>query len=222
MDRKYDVFVSHSSKDKLTANAIVHYLEERKVRCWIAPRDIVAGDEWAAGIMEGIKNCRMLLLIFCENSLKSKQVLREVNQAIKHELPILPFRVENVLPEGAFSYYLDSIHWLDAFDGELDGYLEELYVFIAKIIGVDNKKIEIPTKLTKNDLCSSCQNIRRTMSSGEKWKMTLGEELDHPLLSVMIGRTLHLNLRDDGGCATCISKANKYAQYKVEIGEWVG
>ena len=75
--------------------------------------------------------------------------------------------------------------------------------------------------MTKYDLCNSCRNIRRTMSSGEKWTMTLEEELDHPMLSAMIGRTLRLNLRDDGGCATCISKANQYAQQKVASGEWV-
>ena len=222
MDKRYDVFVSHSSKDKLTADAVVHYLEERKVRCWIAPRNITPGDEWAAGIMDGIKSCKMLLLIFCENSLKSKQVLREVNQAFKHELSVVPFRVENVVPEGSFSYYLDDVHWLDAFDGELDGHLEKLYVFIAKIMGVGTIRAEIPTKITKYDLCSSCRNIRRTMNNGEKWTMTLEEELDHPILSVLIGRTLHLNLRDDGGCAACISKANQYERYKVATGEWVG
>ena len=75
--------------------------------------------------------------------------------------------------------------------------------------------------MTKYDLCNACRNIRRTMSNGQKWKMTLGEELDHPILSAMIARTLHLNLRDDGGCVACISKANRYAQQKVASGEWV-
>jgi hypothetical protein len=39
----HDVFISHSSKDKLTADAICHSLEQNGIRCWIAPRDVRAG-----------------------------------------------------------------------------------------------------------------------------------------------------------------------------------
>ena len=33
----FDVFVSHSTKDKQTADAIVATLEAAKIRCWVAP-----------------------------------------------------------------------------------------------------------------------------------------------------------------------------------------
>ena len=36
----YDVFVSYSHQDKLTADAVCATLEAQGVRCWIAPRDI--------------------------------------------------------------------------------------------------------------------------------------------------------------------------------------
>jgi len=36
----HDVFISYSSKDKTVANAVCATVENRKVRCWIAPRDI--------------------------------------------------------------------------------------------------------------------------------------------------------------------------------------
>ena len=42
----HDVFISHSSKDKQTADAICHYLEQNGIRCWIAPRDILPGEDW--------------------------------------------------------------------------------------------------------------------------------------------------------------------------------
>ncbi len=35
----HEVFISHSSKDKLTADALCHALEQNGVSCWIAPRD---------------------------------------------------------------------------------------------------------------------------------------------------------------------------------------
>jgi len=130
----YDVFVSHSSKDKAVADAIVNYVESRNVRCWVAPRDINPSMEWAESIVNGIKASRVFLLIFCNNSLQSKQVQREVNQAINANLPLLPFRIENVMPQGSFSYYLDTIHWLDAYDGKWEVNFDKLYRAVATLL----------------------------------------------------------------------------------------
>ena len=33
----YDVFISHSTKDKQTADAVVHALEAHKIRCFKRP-----------------------------------------------------------------------------------------------------------------------------------------------------------------------------------------
>ena len=55
-----DAFISFSSNDKLTADAICAVLEKDKVRCWIAPRDVLPGLNWAESIINGI-NCSRLL-----------------------------------------------------------------------------------------------------------------------------------------------------------------
>src|SRR5205814_2402697 len=47
----FDVFISYSSKDKLAADATCAAMETRHLRCWIAPRDIVAGADWASSII---------------------------------------------------------------------------------------------------------------------------------------------------------------------------
>jgi len=43
----HDVFISHSVKDKAVAEAIVARLEAESVTCWVAPRDVVPGADWA-------------------------------------------------------------------------------------------------------------------------------------------------------------------------------
>jgi hypothetical protein len=50
----HDVFISHSSKDKLAADAACAVLEGEGIRCWIAPRDITPGAEWSASIIDAI------------------------------------------------------------------------------------------------------------------------------------------------------------------------
>lgn len=50
----YDVFISYNSADKQIADAVCHYLEERRLRCFIAPRNITSSD-WAGSITAAIE-----------------------------------------------------------------------------------------------------------------------------------------------------------------------
>ena len=75
----HDVFISYSSKDKLTADAVCAALEANGIRCWIAPRDILPGSDWGEAIIDAIHACRAMLLIFSSNSNASAQINRESN-----------------------------------------------------------------------------------------------------------------------------------------------
>ncbi|HET6423273.1 MAG TPA: toll/interleukin-1 receptor domain-containing protein [Planctomycetaceae bacterium] len=122
----YDVFLSHSSKDKQWADAACAVLEKHRVRCWIAPRDILPGDEWGAAIVKGIHASRMMVLIFSGNANASAQVRREVERAISRGQTVLPLRIENVPPDGALEYALSNTHWLDAFTPPVENQLTRL------------------------------------------------------------------------------------------------
>jgi TIR domain len=41
--RTHDVFLSYSSKDKTWADSACAVLEQHRIRCWIAPRDMTPG-----------------------------------------------------------------------------------------------------------------------------------------------------------------------------------
>ena len=64
----FDAFISYSSKDKIAADAACAVLEGAGVRCWIAPRDIRAGGEYGAAIVEAIDQCRVMVLIFSSSA----------------------------------------------------------------------------------------------------------------------------------------------------------
>lgn len=49
---QYDVFISYSSLDKQIADAVYSNLENNKIRCWIAPRDILPGDTYGRAIID--------------------------------------------------------------------------------------------------------------------------------------------------------------------------
>jgi len=111
----FDVFISHSSKDKVVADALKHRLEASSVRTWKAPENIQPGQVWEEAITEAISICRITLLIWSTDSQDSQQVKRELALAASMDKIVIPLRIQNLRPEGAFAYYLTNTHWLDAF-----------------------------------------------------------------------------------------------------------
>jgi hypothetical protein len=122
----FDVFISHSSKDKLVADKVCATLERSGTRCWIAPRDIGAGDEYGAAIIHAIDRCRAMVLIFSSNANASRQVPRELERAVSRGVPILPVRIEDVAPKDSLAYFVGSVHWLDAVTPPLEDHLQQL------------------------------------------------------------------------------------------------
>ena len=101
-----DAFISYSSHDKPTADAICAVLERDKVRCWIAPRDVLPGVNYGEAIIDGINSCRLLVIVLSSASNGSPQVLREVERAVSKGIPIIPFRIEDVVPSKSMEYFL--------------------------------------------------------------------------------------------------------------------
>ncbi|HMR49598.1 MAG TPA: pentapeptide repeat-containing protein [Arachnia sp.] len=111
----HDVFISYSSKDKSTADAACHALEQHDVRCWIAPRDETAGVSFARQISDAIRVCSVMVLVFSANANLSKHVIREVGIAFESGTVVIPYRIEPVTPRDDLSYLLHGLHWLDAY-----------------------------------------------------------------------------------------------------------
>ena len=135
----HDVFISHARDDKTIADAICATLEREGVRCWVAPRDIRPGAEWSEAIIEGIKLARVFVLVFSSRTNASGHVRREVERAVNHGLIVVPFRIEDVLPEGALEYHLGAVHWLDAMTPPLEAHVKRLVEIARSILGPDDK-----------------------------------------------------------------------------------
>lgn len=123
---KYDMFISYATKNTDIAQYVVEKIERRGKRCFIAPRDINSGADYASEIIRGISNSLAVLLIFSSESDKSAYVLREINSAVSRNKTIIPLRIENFLPSEALEFYLGPTHWLDAFPQVLDTHLDSI------------------------------------------------------------------------------------------------
>jgi hypothetical protein len=110
-----EVFISKSTKDDLVAEAVCNVLEKNHIKCWIAPRNILGGKDYAEEISKGIKEAQILLVIVSKNSNESKHVLNEINLAVEFNKIILPFKIDEAEINESFRYYLDRTHAIHAF-----------------------------------------------------------------------------------------------------------
>ena len=109
------VFISYSSQDKVTADAVCAALEAENVSCWIAPRDVAGGRPYSGQITQAIRESRVLLLILTGAADRSKHVLREVERAAHCQNHLLTFRVEPIAPGDDLAYFLGVDHWIEGF-----------------------------------------------------------------------------------------------------------
>ena len=129
-----DIFVSYSQPDHECAFALVQHLEARGLTVFIAPRDISPAAEWAAEIIDAIAAARIMVLVFSSPSNASPQVRREVERAVHKEIPVLQFRIEDLLPSRSLEYFLSSQHWLDGFPEPREPHYERLCTHVAGLL----------------------------------------------------------------------------------------
>ncbi|TMQ07030.1 MAG: toll/interleukin-1 receptor domain-containing protein [Deltaproteobacteria bacterium] len=110
------VFISHSSQDHGVAVSVCEALERRGVGCWLASRDISPGDNFQEAIVTAISSVRAMVLVFTGSANNSDEIKKEIALASHSHLAVIPVRVEDVLPTGAFLYELSTRQWIDAFD----------------------------------------------------------------------------------------------------------
>jgi hypothetical protein len=131
---KFDAFISYPHQNKAVADAACAMVEAAGIRCWSAPRDVDPGDEWAEAIVNAIDHCTVMILIFSSHANQSKQVRREVQRAFDRDVPVVPFRVENVMPEKSLAYYMGPVHWLDALTPPLEEHLQKLLARVKALV----------------------------------------------------------------------------------------
>jgi formylglycine-generating enzyme required for sulfatase activity len=149
----HEVFISYSTQDKTIADAVCHSLEESSIPCWIAPRDEISGESFAKQIMQAIKKCKVIVLIFSEKSNKSEYVENEIDKGFKSGKPIIPFMIDKTEMNDELGYYLGRKHWLVAYPDYREK-TAELIFSILRLLGRNHPQMEkgpdcVPIKLVK-------------------------------------------------------------------------
>jgi hypothetical protein len=134
----HDVFISHAHRDKKIADDICKKLELARLRCWIAPRDISARDDWTEATRKAIESSRVMVVVFTDNANAAPHIEREIAHAFYTGKIIVAFRLTEALPRRDFLFYLGDACWLDASNSPPERNLEVLMTRIENVTPAHN------------------------------------------------------------------------------------
>ena len=106
-DIKY-TFISYSSENQQSANAVRMLLMKNNIKCWMAPYDIPAGSKYAYVINNAIEYCSCFVLLLTEDSQNSEFVEKEVERAVTYKKIIIPIMLGNIELNSGFRFYLGN------------------------------------------------------------------------------------------------------------------
>jgi TolB-like protein/Flp pilus assembly protein TadD len=109
----HDVFLSYASQDAAVANSIVENLEQHGLKCWIAPRDVKPGAQYADAIVRAINEAKAMVLVMSASAVTSSHVAREVERGASKGKPIIPFRIDSAALNPELEYFLSNSQWID-------------------------------------------------------------------------------------------------------------
>ena len=114
-----DVFISYASQDKAVVDAVVGALERAGLKCWIAPRDVKAGAQYADAIIRALTNSRVMVLVLSAHSIASSHVGKEIERASSKKRPIIALRTDSAPLTPALEYFLSESQWIEVKDGQV-------------------------------------------------------------------------------------------------------
>jgi hypothetical protein len=125
------VFLSYASHDADVAKSICEYLERHGISCWMAPRDVRPGAQYADAIVRAINEAKAIVLVLSASAMASSHVAREVERVASKRKQIISFRIDGApltrrrrARAGARTARPDGEYWAEG------------YRFALQVIGV--------------------------------------------------------------------------------------
>ncbi len=127
-----EIFISYRRADMAWAKLLHDQLKAEGVEAWYDTQ-IGAGQDWRVATANALEASQIFVLLFTANAALSKDIAKELAAATLENKLIIPVRLENIQPKGAFLYELASRNWINAFE-DTEAKLEELAKGLAQLV----------------------------------------------------------------------------------------
>jgi Tol biopolymer transport system component len=110
-----EIFISYRRADAVWARLLHGQLRAEGVEAWYDAQ-IGAGQDWRIATASALEASRIFVLLFSASAAQSGDIAKELAAAIQEKKLIIPVRLENIAPKGAFLYELASRNWVNAYE----------------------------------------------------------------------------------------------------------
>lgn len=220
-------FISYSTKNQVSADAMYMLLKKNELSAWMAPGDIPAGYKYADVINKAIKDCSCVILLLSNASLNSVWVPKEVERAVNYRKPIIPVQLEDVILNDEFEMYIstDQVVAVQRFDESSDAVTKLLTSLKTYISGnqppcAPATEIDNPNTAEKTfdqHFNAVFENNSGTISEPES-RSPMAKKLKERKQCIAIRNyTSWINMWDDAETAVSNSAAENNMSYKHSL-----
>ncbi len=127
-----EIFISYRRADQALARLLHSQLRAEGADAWYDAH-VGAGEDWRIATARALEASKIFVLLFSENAAESSDIAKELAAAVLEKKLIVPVRLQNVAPKGAFLYELASRNWINAYENT-EARLAELAKGLAHLV----------------------------------------------------------------------------------------
>lgn len=110
-----EIFISYRRADQAKARLLHALLKQRGIDAWYDGL-LGPGEDWRQKTAQALEQAPIFVLLFSRIASESDDISKELAAATFSKKLIVPVRIENIKPSGAFLYELASRNWTDAYE----------------------------------------------------------------------------------------------------------
>ncbi len=190
-----EIFISYRRADKAWAELLHSQLQAEGMEAWYDAQ-VGPGDDWRIATAKALQASRIFVLLFSSNAAKSTDIAKELAAAVHEKKLIIPVRLEDIAPDGAFLYELASRNWINAYE-DTEAKLAELAKGLAQMVrtgarddsALPFERTEISAKTSRRKWLVAAAAIIVIVASAAAWMLwpvqRWVEESSRPFISTL-------------------------------------
>ncbi|MBQ7309503.1 MAG: toll/interleukin-1 receptor domain-containing protein [Clostridia bacterium] len=161
-------FISYSTKNQASADAIRSIFNRNGIETWMAPYDIPVGSKYAGVITRAIKECACFVLLLTEASQSSHWVDKEVELALSERKMVLPVQLENVVLNDEFTFYIHNNQIIPISNiSEYSAEMQKVMTSVKAYTGIKTSAFDFSNwNFTSNPAPVKKESVARTSDEG--------------------------------------------------------
>lgn len=187
-------FISYSSKNQSSADAMRELFNKHNIDTWMAPYDIPAGSEYAEVLYDALVGCSCLVLMLTDVSQNSQWVKKEVNIAITNGKTVIPVKLEDVELNSSMKLYLNDqqivpVHVVDERSENVQKVLKSVILYTSDNTDDAYQKTDEPEKIIEEDVQKDNATNEQEEQSNKSFDEELLDEWEIPFSDLICGES---------------------------------